>query len=380
MTDRLVRYVIGGFVASAVLALSFLILLTKLSSENTAIQKLQHNFYSTIAANEKLAAVPLEKKSAASNYEDFEQKIRYSKQVNSSTIAVQFFGDIMLDRSVAKVMGERGLDYLFENISTSLSGRIMGAADLLVANLEGPFARVRVPTSKTIAFRFDPALAKQLNEYGFDAVSLANNHTLDMGHANVAHTEEVLTENNIGYFGHQTRELDTLIWVAEEGLPEKVAFIGFNTTDHPLNMDAVKKTLDKAASEARYVFVFMHWGVEYKRISSGAQRTLAHWLIDNGATAVIGAHPHVIQEMEMYKDKPIYYSLGNFVFDQYFSQDTQEGISVGFILQDGEIKEQRVFPFYSKASQVFTMPKDREEKFFEWFKESSRYEVDPISE
>lgn len=306
------------------------------------------------------------------HYEQFAEDIKQANIKNSSTISIQFFGDIMLDRNVAKNMGTKGLDYLFQNIAGESKG-LYHHADLLVANLEGAFATTRVPTTKSIAFRFDPKLAAQLKRYQFDVVSLANNHSLDMGWKNVDFTEKTLAENGVGYFGTQTKEGKDLTWIAEiPGKQDKVAFVGLNNTDHALNMPQVYEAIKDAQEKARYVIVFMHWGVEYKRISREQERTLARTLLDKGASAVIGAHPHVIQEMELYKGKPIFYSLGNFVFDQYFSEETQEGISTGLILQDGVVKQISIFPFYGVKSQLQLMEGDRQAKFFEWWNKNSR--------
>lgn len=293
----------------------------------------------------------------------------------NSIISLQFFGDMMLERSVEKNFGADGLDYIFKNLRGQ-ENRFFYGADLLLANLEGPFAPSRVKTTKSIAFRFDPKLASQLKKYGFSGFSLANNHTLDMGFANYDFTRSILDENNIFYFGHQTKEGVEYIYIAgqKEYLPEKIAFLGFNNTDHPLNLAKVREALDLAKEQARYVIVYMHWGNEYQRISHTNQREFGRWLIDNGVTAVIGMHPHVIQEMEIYKNRPIFYSLGNFVFDQYFSKETQEGISVGLNLSEGEVKDIYVFPFFSVKSQNSLMLGDRQKEFFNWWNKNSRLE------
>jgi poly-gamma-glutamate synthesis protein (capsule biosynthesis protein) len=304
------------------------------------------------------------------HYERFKEDIK--ADATDTTISLQFFGDIMLDRNVAKAMGSDGLDYLFKNIAGESAG-LYHHADLLVANLEGAFAPTRVPTTKSIAFRFDPTLALQLKKYQFDVVSLANNHSLDMGWKNVDFTKKILDEAGIGYFGTQTKESKDLTWVAEiPGKTDKVAFIGLNNTDHVLDMPRVTESIEDAKEKARYVIVFMHWGVEYKRISREQERVLARTLIDKGASAVIGAHPHVVQEMEIYQGKPIFYSLGNFVFDQYFSQETQEGLSVGLVLKDGAVKTIYAFPFYGIKSQVQLMEPSRRDEFLNWLNENSR--------
>ena len=83
-------------------------------------------------------------------------------------------------------------------------------------------------------------------------------------------------------------------------------------------------------------------------------------------------HPHVIEEMEIYKGHPIFYSLGNFVFDQYFSKDTQEGVSVGLNLQSGQVKDVYIFPFYSVKSQDSLMSSKQQADFFSWWNKNSR--------
>jgi poly-gamma-glutamate synthesis protein (capsule biosynthesis protein) len=306
------------------------------------------------------------------HYTNFASDIKAVNTADPAAISIQFFGDMMLDRNVAKMMGDKGLDYLFERLAGEDKG-LYHHADLLIANLEGAFAPARVPTTKSIAFRFDPKLAADIKRYQFDAVSSANNHSLDMGWANVDFTKKTLRENGIGWFGTQTKESKDLTWVAEiPGKIDKVAFIGLNNTDHPLDMPKVTEAIKDAKEKARYVIVFMHWGVEYKRISRQQERDLAHRLIDNGVTAVIGAHPHVIQEMELYEGKPIFYSLGNFIFDQYFSTDTQQGLSVGMILENGAAKTVYAFPLQGEKSQVELMEPAKRDEFLDWFNTNSR--------
>ncbi len=287
--------------------------------------------------------------------------------------SVQFFGDIMLDREVAKVMGKTGLHYIFKNLRAE-EDRFFQGIHMLVANLEGPFAPARVSTTKSIAFRFDPKLAAELKSYGFDAFSLANNHSMDMGRKNVEFTRGVLNQNGFGYFGDEYNQGLEYSYIAgeEKNLPFNIAFVGLNFTEGPLDMVKVKEAIDDAKSKAKFVIINIHWGEEYKRNSNKSQQDLAHQLIDWGADVIIGHHPHVVQEIEIYKDKYIFYSLGNFIFDQYFSRDTQEGMSVGLILEDSGRVKVHIIPFFSKRSQVQVMTGEQKEEFFKWMKENSR--------
>ncbi|OGH92628.1 MAG: hypothetical protein A2563_03055 [Candidatus Magasanikbacteria bacterium RIFOXYD1_FULL_40_23] len=286
-------------------------------------------------------------------------------------VSIQFFGDIMLDRSVAKVMGSEGLDYIFAK-----DKGIFVDTNLTIANLEGPFAPTRIQTSKTIAFRFDPKLAAQLKSYGFDAFSMANNHGMDMGKKNVDFTRSVLLENSLGYFGdeYNTGPQYTYTVGEERGLSFKVAFVGLNYTEGALDIKQIKQVIDNAKSQAKFVIVNIHWGEEYKRISNIKQRNMAHQLVDIGVDAIIGHHPHVIQEVEVYKGKYIFYSLGNFIFDQYFSAETQEGASVVMDLQEDGTVGAQIFPFFSKKSQVERMVGDQKQEFFDWLQKNSRLE------
>ncbi len=286
--------------------------------------------------------------------------------------SLQFFGDIMIDRNVAKNMGGKGLDYVFANLKAQ-QNRFFKGTDLFIANLEGPFAPSRIQTSKSIAFRFDPKWAPQLAKYNFGVLSLANNHSYDMGQKNIVYTRSLLAKNGIGYFGDQLHEGPIYTWFATS-TPETVAFVGVESVTHQPDKAALKKAIDDARAKASYVIVFSHMGTEYKQTSNNEQRALYHWCIDNGADAVIAAHPHVIEETEVYNGKPIFYSLGNFVFDQYFSKETQEGLSVGLTLQGGKVKNAYFFPLYSVNSQDYLMSGERRQEFLDWMGKNSRLE------
>lgn len=290
----------------------------------------------------------------------FTAKVDAEPKPEEETVTVQFFGDMMLERNVAKNMSARGLDYLFAKVPSTT---LFVGADLQIANLEGPFAKTRIKTSKEIAFRFDPKLAPELINYGFDAFSLANNHSYDMGAKNVSYTREVLKNVGLGFFGDELKEGADFTWISNAELPFKIAFLGLHNTYHELNLNKVKNAIAEAQASSSFVIVNVHWGDEYKLVSNKKQQTLGKWLIDNGADVVIGHHPHVTQEIEIYKNKPIFYSLGNFIFDQYFSKDTQEGYSVVIKFSKEKIKNIKLIPYYGVKSQVFVMEGDRREKY-----------------
>jgi poly-gamma-glutamate synthesis protein (capsule biosynthesis protein) len=132
----------------------------------------------------------------------------------------------------------------------------------------------------------------------------------------------------------------------------RIALVGFNTTDNALDEMAASSTLTLARQESDKVIVFMHWGLEYRHMPPDIVREQAHWLIDHGADIVIGGHPHWVQGVEKYEGKPIVYSLGNFIFDQYFSKETQQGLAVVLTLNK-EGTQLDLIPLRSEQSQPF---------------------------
>ena len=279
------------------------------------------------------------------------------------------FGDMMIDRNVRNKINQNGFDYILGNLAGQEKRFFMGV-DLIMANLEGPFANLRRATTKEIAFRFDPALLPELKKYNFGLFGLANNHTLDMGKAGFDEAKENLYKFGFSYFGSQYRVDNESLIIKQVG-DYKIGFIGLNDTNSPVEKTAVKKLIDSAKTQgADKTIVFIHWGYEYKEISNTRQRELAHYFIDNGADIVIGHHPHVVQEMEIYQNKTIFYSLGNFVFDQYFSASTQQGLALGLIIKDKQLSVY-VFPLQQQASAVGLMEYNIAEKYLvDWAKNS----------
>lgn len=280
------------------------------------------------------------------------------------------FGDMMLDRNVKKKIDQNGQDYLFQNLAGQENRFFLGM-DLITANLEGPFADSRRATTKEIAFRFDPLLLPMLSKYNFGLFGLANNHTLDMGKAGFDENKKNLASAGFDYYGSQYRVDDDSLIIKQVG-DFKIGFIGLNDTNSPIEKTAVKKLIDKAKVQgADKIIISIHWGYEYKEISNTNQRTLAHYFIDNGADIIIGHHPHVVQEMEIYNNKPIFYSLGNFIFDQYFSVSTQQGLAIGLIIKDKQLSVY-VFPLQGQGSAVSLMEYSIAEKYMDDFTKNSR--------
>ena len=124
----------------------------------------------------------------------------------------------------------------------------------------------------------------------------------------------------------------------------------------------------------KFLIIFMHWGQEYQFANSYSQQNLSHKMIDAGADLIIGCHPHVVQNIEIYKEKLVFYSLGNFILDQYFSEETQQGLAVKLEIYTEKLVF-RLFPIQSHLSQPSLMEKEKADKFLEALSQRSSQEL-----
>jgi DNA-binding beta-propeller fold protein YncE len=289
--------------------------------------------------------------------------------------SILFTGDIMLDRGVEYQIEKRGnWFYPFERI-----GVFFNQFDMVVGNLEGPIVD-SPPTfsDASLRFAFDPRVTKSLKEANFKILSLANNHTDNMGEEGWEETRNHLAENKIKAVGHP-------VTCGEEAInfEDPFVFLAFNQTFasncQPAEIVKVTEETNKKYP-AKFLVVMIHWGIEYASQSSIYQQSLAHQLIEAGADLIIGSHPHVVEEIEEYQGKLIFYSLGNFIFDQYFSTETQEGLVVGLDLYPEKVIY-HLFPVREELSQPSLMLLEEKEEFLtELAQHSSASLVSQISQ
>ena len=237
------------------------------------------------------------------------------------TVSVVFGGDVMLDGGPGHAAAN-GRDPFAD------FAKFIGDADLAVCNLECTLAETGKGAQKDYTFLAKPNCLPFLKRH-FDAVSLANNHSLDFGHAAFRRELTLLEQTGIAYFGggRNRREAHRPLVLERNGL--RVALLGYNDmiprafeagTDKPgvawlvdAEVIAAVKRVRKS-ERADFVIPFLHWGEELENGPTEAQKTLARRLIDAGADAVVGGHAHVTQTVDYYRGHPIIYSLGNFVF------------------------------------------------------------------
>ena len=277
-------------------------------------------------------------------------------------------GDLGLDRGAALAIRSHGNDsrYLYSGGRVTITGhckdcspfgwdlpytkRLGGAgavrslirgADLAVANMEEVAVTDFSFHAHGTVFTGNPAYLAGIKDAGFDWVSMGNNHVGDFGPAGVLQSMHYLTQYGLlhGGAGANTQAAHRPSIVMAGGV--KVALLSYDTIAPSYNATSTKagsarmttawlKKDIKAARDAgaKVVIVWPHWGIEYTTGPTAVQQSLAHAAIDAGADLVIGNHPHWAQAMEVYKGRPIWYALGNFTFDQTWSEPTMEGISL----------------------------------------------------
>lgn len=250
------------------------------------------------------------------------------------SVSIMIAGDVMLDRNVAARIRRAGTDaYPFLKIKDDPR---FADADLHVMNLEGPVTTKRAaPNKGEVDFMFDPRFIPVLKDVGFDAVSQANNHTLDQGRAGADDSRRRLLAGGLLAFGDESRD-DAISLATTTIRGRRIAFVGFNETSARLDEAAATSSLASARASADTVIAVMHWGAEYQNRPARSVVQRAHWLIDNGADIVVGGHPHWEQGVSVYGGKPILWSLGNFVFDQDWSANTKKGLAVRLLISDQE--------------------------------------------
>lgn len=268
----------------------------------------------------------------AANGAEAQAPVPASAPVPSPTVTLAFVGDVMLAERPGQLI-RRGGDP-FKYVAPRLA-----QADVRIGNLECVIATTGTPDDKPYTFRAHPRTLPLLKKH-LDAVSLANNHSGDFGHVAFAEMLQRLERAGLPYFGggRNLAAAHRPLVIERKGL--RIALLGYDEffprhfeagEGHPgvaWSEDAHVVADIRAAREqhrADLVIPFMHWGEEHRPLANDRQRELARLMIDAGADAVVGTHPHVVQDVETYRGRPIVYSLGNFVFDGFSDADNNTG-------------------------------------------------------
>ncbi|MCX6752962.1 MAG: CapA family protein [Candidatus Nomurabacteria bacterium] len=302
-----------------------------------------------------------------------QQKEGTSESFDQSYVILSFVGDIMLDRGVRSSVNKNfNGDYskLFSNLD------LLKNEDIAFANLEGPASDQGIDMHNLYSFRMNPSTIPALKGAGFDVVSVANNHVGDWGRDAYTDTLNRLKENEISYTGGglNTTEAENPVIIEKYGM--KIGYLAFSDkgpywmspTDEQsgvllANNPRFDQIIQNASKKVDYLVVSFHFGEEYQTTHNDRQAFLAHRAIDDGAKIIIGAHPHVVEDTEVYKKGFIAYSLGNFIFDQTFSPDTMQGMLLEVKLhKNGDMETTKNTVQLNSVFQPQKVIKGKEEK------------------
>ena len=293
-------------------------------------------------------------------------------------------GDILLDRGVSLAIrgSARGVDFPWDGGTVKITSRckdcsvfgwdlprtertggegamraLLTGADIAIANFENPAPKAFRFHDHGTVFSANPAYIEGLVNAGLDYVSLGNNHIRDAGARGILETIEALDGFGIAHSGAGANLAAARTPALLEAGGATVAVLGYDTIaggsfagaeragSAPLTVENVRVDVAAArAAGADLVIVFPHWGAEYDPTPFAGQRKLAQAAIDAGADMVIGNHAHWAAGIEVYKGKPIWYALGNFVFDQTWSEPTMEGITLELTFSGAELVQVRMRP------------------------------------
>jgi poly-gamma-glutamate synthesis protein (capsule biosynthesis protein) len=263
----------------------------------------------------------LVQKESAHSFSESPQLVKYvaKQQPYDSLILV---GDVLLARNIEFLMDQKGPDYPYRGLTFATISR----RPAVVGNFESSIPQEHIPTPvKHTRFSVSASYIPQLALSGFTHLSLANNHTFDFIQVGFENTKHVLEQNQLTSFGHPN-QLDINAVEFIEIQDKIVAVIAAHTLYQLPTYSELKVVFDYASARSDFQLVYVHWGTEYVSVHDTRQREAAERFVDAGADVVVGHHPHVVQDIELIAGVPVFYSLGNYIFDQYDSQNTQEGL------------------------------------------------------
>lgn len=267
------------------------------------------------------------------------------------SLVILFTGDVLLDRGVRREAERHGWPWLFSGVDS-----LFHTADATVINLECPLTEVYTPLGKRFIFRADTCTASVMRQAGITHATLANNHSNDQGFQGLRSTVSSLHQAGITPMGWgdnmEQRLSPTLI---RKGDITAAIFCAVliplenwmpSPNDiSPCQTDALKlaeaiRTYHAMHPSHRIICV-LHWGVEFHTYATPQQIRQARVLTAAGADAIIGHHPHVVQPQRQYDSIPVFYSIGNFIFDQHTSE-TNQAIMARIAISQNTVKTKSI--------------------------------------
>lgn len=287
-------------------------------------------------------------------------------------VTLLFGGDLFLTDLLQSKYSQQGIS------AAASEGllEVLESADVFMVNEEFPFGTTgEAMEDKQYTFRVDPGYVSVLSDLSVDIVTLANNHMLDFGRSPLTETLRTLDGAGIAHVGAGENLEEAKALKTFEIHGKTIGFLGASRVipEYSWNASAdssglfttydaaaLVSEIEKAEESCDFTVVYVHWGIERSTQPEEYQRTLARQYIDAGADAVIGAHPHVLQGIEYYEGKPVFYSLGNFIF----SNGTYETMLAELTLSENGT-EIRLVPCVSQANQMTLLEESEKPGFYQ---------------
>ncbi len=258
-----------------------------------------------------------------------------SKEDIPKEVTVIAVGDMMFDRYIRQVANKKGEEFLFSCIDPLLK-----KADLVIGNLEGPITTLpstsmgtRVGSPENYYFTFPTTTAALLFRHNIKLVNIGNNHISNQGREGIASTKKYLSDAGVNYVGGLAG--DNALHV-ENINGTNLAFVSYNQFKGD-TAEVVAEIIKEEHATGKIVIVYAHFGDEYVDTPEYVKQT-ARLFAESGADIIIGSHPHVVLPHEMIGDTFVYYSLGNFIFDQYFEPRVMKGLALTIYITNEKIR------------------------------------------
>ncbi|HRX15459.1 MAG TPA: CapA family protein [Spirochaetota bacterium] len=287
-----------------------------------------------------------------------------SRAVFAENFTILTMGDLLIANAVEKRMDSKGKDYPFKKLRPYLE-----KYDIVVANLETPVTlRGNPHPSKKWTFKTRPDTAGHLKTLNIHVLSLANNHLMDYGTQGLEDTVKFVKEAGFYYSGAGINLDEARKPAILNKNDSKLVFLSYcerppmdmyakktSAGIAPIDIDIIRSDIKRYKGHNVFVFVSLHWGIERTRYPRKDQITTAHAIIDAGAEAIIGHHPHIPQGIEVYKGKPVIYSLGNAVCG-FYNREYTSNIMVSFHYSKGKMEKLEIIPMAGDNYKIHFQP------------------------
>ncbi|CAI8897610.1 PGA_cap domain-containing protein [Bacillus sp. IT-79MI2] len=315
------------------------------------------------------------------------EKATDTKKKENPEITITFSGDTMFDWNLRPAIQKNGADYPFQHVKDEIT-----KADISFINLESAFTtREKKAPGQSFWIKSDPSTLQAIKNTGYDIVNIGNNHTLDYGQDGLMDTISHVEKLKLPYIGAGKNADDayTAREITVKG--KKIKFLSFvrfmpdftwvSGKDKPgvangYDINLVTKTIKEQKKDADYLIVYMHWGVEKSNRPVDYQKQYVPKIVEAGADAIVGSHPHWLQGFEYYNKVPVAYSLGNFLFPNYVKGKSAE-TGVLTLTFKGKDVQMSFNPYIIRNDQISPVTPEEKKKTLQYLQTvSTDVEID----